>query len=125
MTESILKHLSDPTFTSTIIRLMCDASDAILEVYRSGDINLQHKADASPVTQADLTAHQVLVTGLSTLTPDIPVVSEEDPASLDIPKHHHTFWLIDPLDGTKEFISRNGEFTCNLALISDQLPVYG
>ena len=125
MTESILKHLTEPKFTSTVIQLMWDASDEILEVYQSENISLQHKADASPVTQADLAAHQVLVTGLSALTPDIPVVSEEDPASLEIPKHHQTFWLIDPLDGTKEFISRNGEFTCNLALISDQVPVYG
>jgi 3'(2'), 5'-bisphosphate nucleotidase len=125
MKESILKHLTDPKFTSRITQLMWDASDAILEVYQSEDINLQHKADDSPVTQADLAAHQVLLNGLSTLTPDILVVSEEDPASLKIPKHHQTFWLIDPLDGTKEFISRNGEFTCNLALISDQLPVYG
>ena len=104
---------------------MWDASDAILEVYQSEDINLQHKADASPVTEADLAAHRVLVNGLLALTPDIPVLSEENPASLDIPKRHRTFWLIDPLDGTKEFINRNGEFACNLALISDQLPVYG
>lgn len=71
-----------------ITRLMWDASDAILKVHQSENINLQHKADTSPVTQADLAAHQVLVTGLSTLYPDIPVVSEEDPASLDIPRHH-------------------------------------
>ena len=125
MTESILKHLTDLKRTSRIIQLMWDASDAILKVHQSENINLQHKADTSPVTQADLAAHQVLLNGLSALTPDIPVVSEEDPASLDIPKHYHTFWLIDPLDGTKEFVSRNGEFTCNLALISDKLSVYG
>ena len=125
MTESILKHLTDPKFISTVTQLIWDTSDAILEVYRSEHINPQYKADDSPVTKADLAAHELLLNGLSALTPDIPVVSEEDPTSLDIPKHHHAFWLIDPLDGTKEFISSNGEFTCNLALISDQLPVYG
>jgi len=110
---------------SQIIQLMWEASDVILEVYESENINLQQKVDASPVTQADLAAHQVLVNGLAEFTPDIPVVSEEDSQSLDIPRQHQTFWLIDPLDGTKEFIHRNGEFTCNLALISDQRPVYG
>ena len=110
---------------SQIIQLMWEASDVILEVYESENINLQQKVDASPVTQADLAAHQVLVNGLAEFTPDIPVVSEEDSQSLDIPRKHATFWLIDPLDGTKEFIRRNGEYTCNLALISDQRPVYG
>lgn len=110
---------------SKISQLMWAASDAILEVYHSDDIGLQQKADASPVTEADLAAHHILVKGLESLAPNIPVVSEEDPHSLEIPKHHKTFWMIDPLDGTKEFVQRNGEFTCNVALIDQQETVYG
>ena len=104
---------------------MFEANDVILEVYQSENINLQQKSDASPFTQADPAAHQVLLNGLAELTPDIPVVGEGDSQSLDMPRQHQTFWLIDPLDGTKELIHRNGEFTCNLALISDQRPICG
>ena len=83
------------------------------------------KDDQSLVTKTDLAAHHVLVTGLSGLTPDVPVVSEEDPDSLKIPETHSRYWLIDPLDGTKEFIQRNGEFTCKLALIESNRTVFG
>ncbi|MFY0678031.1 MAG: 3'(2'),5'-bisphosphate nucleotidase CysQ [Neptuniibacter sp.] len=105
--------------------LMKAADQAILEVYQSDDFEMETKGDSSPVTKADLAAHHVLLDGLSQLTPDIPVVSEEDPNSLNIPKTNPTFWLIDPLDGTKEFIKRNGEFTCNLALIENQITTLG
>ncbi|MDA8580990.1 3'(2'),5'-bisphosphate nucleotidase CysQ [Litoricolaceae bacterium] len=125
MSEIAKTVLHNQKVKSQIIQLIWEASDVILEVYQSENVNLQEKADASPVTQADLAAHQVLVNGLAVVTPHIPVVSEEDSQSFDIPRRHRTFWLIDPLDGTKEFIHRNGEFTCNLALISDQRPVYG
>ena len=108
-----------------LISLMWHASDAILEVYHSGDLDTKIKGDESPVTQADLAAHHVLVNGLSQLTPDIPVVSEEDPSSLQIPKSDQRYWLIDPLDGTKEFVNRNDEFTCNLALIDSHKAIYG
>mgnify|MGYP001103482353 CR=1 FL=1 len=105
--------------------LMWKASDAILEVYDSGELNTELKGDQSPVTKADLAAHYVLVNGLSKLTPDIPVVSEEDPSSLRIPESYRRYWLIDPLDGTKEFINKNDEFTCNLALIDSCQTIYG
>ena len=105
-------------------QLMWEASDAILAIYESSDLGITTKDDQSPVTKADLTAHHVLVTGLSALTPDIPIMSEEDPDSLKIPETHSLYWLIDPLDGTKEFIQRNGEFTCNLALIDSNRTVY-
>lgn len=115
----------DSVLFDELIRLMWEASDAILEVYHSGELNTELKGDESPVTQADLAAHHVLVNGLSQLTPDIPVVSEENPSSLQIPKSHQRYWLIDPLDGTKEFINRNDEFTCNLALIDTNKTIYG
>lgn len=115
----------DSALFEELISLMWKSSDAILEVYHSGDLATKIKGDASPVTRADLAAHHVLVNGLSQLTPDIPVVSEEDPSSLQIPKSHRRYWLIDPLDGTKEFVNRNDEFTCNLALIDSHRTIYG
>ena len=92
------------TLLEELTSLMWKASDAILKVYHSGKLNTKIKGDESPVTQADLAAHHLLVNGLSQLTPNIPVVSEEDPSSLQIPESHQRYWLIDPLDGTKEFI---------------------
>lgn len=106
-------------------QLMWQAGDAILEVYNSDDFGTEVKGDNSPVTKADLAAHYVLVDGLEQLTPNIAVVSEEDKDSLAVPRSHSIYWLIDPLDGTKEFIKRNGEFTCNLALIENGRPVLG
>lgn len=109
-------------------RLLCiarEAGQAIMQVYQQSDMAVQSKADESPVTAADLAAHAVLSGALKTLLPTCPVVSEEDEASL---KHHIAkgrFWLIDPLDGTKEFIARNGEFTVNIALIENGYPVLG
>ena len=84
----------DSVLFEELISLMWKASDAILEVYRSGELNTKTKGDESPVTQADLAAHHVLVNGLSQLTPNIPVVSEEDPSSLQIPESHQRYWLM-------------------------------
>ncbi|MFO7705894.1 MAG: 3'(2'),5'-bisphosphate nucleotidase CysQ [Halopseudomonas sp.] len=81
-------------------------------------LTVTDKADASPVTAADLAAHQIIVDGLQRLTPDIPVLSEEDAAiPLAQRRHWQRFWLVDPLDGTKEFIAGSDEFTVNIALI--------
>ena len=96
-----------------------------MEIY-DGDHGVEYKDDKSPLTAADKAAHDVIVAGLRELTPDIPVLSEE---GKDIPygqrKSWQRFWLVDPLDGTKEFIKRNGEFTVNIALIEVQQPVFG
>ena len=108
-----------------ISRLVWDASDAIMAVYKSDAFGESAKADDSPVTAADLAAHRVLVDGLAALTPDIPIVSEEDASSVETGRHSACYWLIDPLDGTKEFINRNDEFTCNLALVEDHRPTLG
>ncbi|WP_374442517.1 3'(2'),5'-bisphosphate nucleotidase CysQ [Stella sp.] len=101
------------------------AGEAILGVY-NGDHGVRAKADASPLTIADELADRLIVAALQALTPDIPVVSEETvetagPAAAGA----HRFWLVDPLDGTKEFIKRNGEFTVNIALVDDGRPVAG
>lgn len=102
------------------------AGDAILAVYRRPAApSVAQKADASPLTEADLAAHHVLVAGLHGLLAGVPVVSEEDDASLAHRLAAGSFWLIDPLDGTKEFIARNGEFTVNVALVRDGEPVFG
>lgn len=97
----------------------------ILAVYGQ-TFEVTRKADRSPLTLADTRAHEVIVRGLRELTPDVPVLSEEDS---DIPyetrRQWHRYWLVDPLDGTKEFVSRNGEFTVNIALIENHAPVLG
>jgi len=101
------------------------AGEKILEIYNT-DFSVEAKDDASPLTAADMASHKTIVAKLQALTPDIPVLSEE---SAKIPyaerSSWHTYWLIDPLDGTKEFIKRNGEFTVNIALIRDGVPVLG
>lgn len=109
----------------TCARLAREAGEAIMVIYRQ-DFTVETKDDNSPLTQADLAAHRILVAGLSALTPDIPVLSEE---AADIPwsqrQHWQRHWLVDPLDGTREFIKKNGEFTVNIALIERGRPVLG
>ena len=99
-----------------------EAGKAILAVY--GSASATAKADGSPVTEADLAAHKVILAGLARDCPHIPVVSEEDAAHRS-PDPAETFILVDPLDGTREFLSRNGEFTVNIALIEGGCPVVG
>lgn len=109
-----------------ISRLAREAGDAIMQVYEGAlPVELQHKTDDSPLTAADLAAHHVIVNGLRALSPDIPILSEEDPQPWDERKAWVRYWLVDPLDGTKEFLRRNGEFTVNIALIEDGQPVMG
>lgn len=108
-----------------VVRIAGDASEAILQVYNS-DFAITHKNDNSPLTAADLAAHEKISRGLEAITPDIPILSEE---SASLPwserKTWQTYWLVDPLDGTREFIKRNGEFTVNIALIHNHKPVLG
>ena len=101
------------------------AGRAILEVYES-DFAVTHKDDASPLTQADLASHRLILDALAQLTPDLPCLSEE---AADIPydtrRTWTRYWLVDPLDGTREFVKRNGEFTVNIALVEEHRPVLG
>ena len=108
------------------IAIARDAAAAILRVYEHA-FDVAHKADASPLTAADLAAHHCIVEGLERLTPDIPVLSEEaaEDAPYDLRRQWPRLWLVDPLDGTREFVKRNGEFTVNLALIDDGSAVFG
>jgi 3'(2'), 5'-bisphosphate nucleotidase len=109
-----------------IRKLVADAGTAILEVY-AGAHDVEYKSDDSPITRADRAAHEVLTAGLRRLTPAIPVLSEEsaDEHAVEVRRHWRELWLVDPLDGTKEFIGRNGEFTVNVALVRDHRPVLG
>ena len=103
-----------------------NAGEAILEVYGTA-FGVEQKADASPVTEADLAAHRVIADGLAERYPEIPILSEESPeqASYEVRRHWPRFWMVDPLDGTKEFIKRNGQFTVNIALIENSQPRFG
>ncbi len=114
------------TLLAEVRRLVGDAGNAILEVYASGH-DVEYKADDSPITRADRAAHEILSAGLARLTPGIPVLSEEsaEEQAFEVRRHWREFWLVDPLDGTKEFIHRNGEFTVNVALIREHRPVLG
>ena len=115
-----LKSLVEP-----VVALAEDAGRAILEVY-STDFEVQSKDDESPLTQADLASNRWIDAGLRSLTPDIPIISEESglPA-FEERSQWQRYWLIDPLDGTKEFVNRNDEFTVNIALIDNHRPVLG
>jgi 3'(2'), 5'-bisphosphate nucleotidase len=109
-----------------VVELAREAGLAILKVYGEVDPAVEYKRDNSPLTQADLASHHVIACGLRSITPDWPVLSEE---SREIPFEQRRgwplFWMVDPLDGTKEFLRRNGEFTVNIALIEKGAPILG
>jgi 3'(2'), 5'-bisphosphate nucleotidase len=108
-----------------IVPIVADAGRAILEVYES-KFDVVAKDDASPLTQADLASHTLIFNALRALTPEIPVLSEESKApDFATRQSWPRYWLVDPLDGTKEFINRNGEFTVNIALIEDHRATLG
>ncbi len=108
------------------IRIARDAGERILEVYSSDDFNVETKNDDSPLTRADTESHRCIMAGLRALDPALPVLSEEG-REIDFATRRawSRYWLVDPLDGTKEFIKRNGEFTVNIALIDNHRPVLG
>lgn len=117
--------MNTPLLFEQLLPIARAAGAAIMEVYQRADVGERHKADHSPVTDADLAAHALLAARLAPLLPDCPVVSEEDAESQQHRTARGRFWLLDPLDGTKEFLARNGEFTVNIALIEDGRPVLG
>ncbi|MCE0828101.1 3'(2'),5'-bisphosphate nucleotidase CysQ [Buttiauxella sp. A2-C2_NF] len=109
-----------------ICQLAREAGVAIMQVYEGQKpLEATHKSDDSPVTAADIAAHTIILKGLQALTPEIPVLSEEDPQTWETRQHWQRYWLVDPLDGTKEFLKRNGEFTVNIALIENGKAVMG
>ncbi len=116
-----------PALLQSVVRIAMQAGEEILSVYRrDGDIVAQSKADDSPLTEADTRAHKLIVWELQVLTPTIPVLSEESAfVAWETRRQWQEYWLVDPLDGTKEFLNRNDEFTVNIALIRDGEAVLG
>lgn len=109
-----------------VMKIAQEAGEATLEIYSRVDPGVTYKKDDSPLTAADLASHERIMEGLGELTPDLPILSEE---GADRPFRERRgwdrFWLVDPLDGTKEFIKKNGEFTVNIALVEDGVPTMG
>ncbi len=114
------------TLLESVLRIAEGAGDKILEVYERDDFETRIKSDNSPLTAADMASHHHIVDALTALTPEIPVLSEESKA---VPFAERAawqrYWLVDPLDGTKEFVARNGEFTVNIALIEGHKAILG
>ena len=108
-----------------IVAIAKDAGDAIMEIY-SKDFTIDYKDDKSPLTEADTKSNEIICQALAKAYPEIPLLSEENKAEeYEVRKNWEYFWLIDPIDGTKEFIKKNGEFTVNIALIHKDTPVLG
>ena len=113
-----------PDHLNTGISAALQAGKAILEIYHSGEFNVEIKDDNSPLTKADKASHDVIMSYLEST--GIPVLSEEGKAiAYEERKEWNQLWIVDPIDGTKEFIKRNGEFTVNIALIENQRPLIG
>ena len=114
-----------PALADALIPTMARAGAAIMQIY-DGAFTVQHKDDNSPLTAADLESQRIILEALTRLTPDIPVLSEESAhAPWAERQHWRSLWVVDPLDGTREFVKRNGEFTVNIALVIDHEPVLG
>lgn len=111
---------------SSVMDISWHAGKEIMKIYEQDQIEVENKSDSSPLTEADRASHRVIVSRLSQLTPHIPILSEEG-KDIDYAERRNweLFWLVDPLDGTKEFIKRNGDFTVNIALIQGGYPVLG
>jgi len=110
---------------SDVKLLSIQAGEAILAFYQK-DFEIKHKSDSTPVTAADMAAHHIIVDGLKKLTPDVPVLSEESAVvDFSIRSLWTHYWLVDPLDGTKEFVKGNGDFSVNIALIVNHKPILG
>jgi len=123
--DELTSLISDrAALTEELRRIALMAGAAIMDHYHS-EFEVIHKEDKSPVTAADRDAEAIILEGLRKFIPDVPVVSEEAAAGGHIPEIGHRFFLVDPLDGTKEFINKNGEFTVNIALIEERIPVAG
>jgi 3'(2'), 5'-bisphosphate nucleotidase len=125
-----MPDLNSPPYLAELLphltALAREAGRAIMTIYKGEQLAVDYKQDKSPLTQADMASHNIMLTGLAQLSPDWPVLSEE---SAEIPFDQRSawrhFWMVDPLDGTREFLSRNGEFTVNIALIEGNTPNLG
>ena len=117
----------DNNLLQQVIAVATAAGDKIMSIYnRKGDFNITLKPDHSPLTEADLAANRTIINGLSTIDANTPILTEETGGpNFSVRRHWTCYWLVDPLDGTKEFINRNDEFTVNIALIQSGVPILG
>ena len=116
--------LAPTSLTKSLVNLALLAGREIMAIYAT-DFSARTKSDLTPVTEADEAAERIILEGLARLDPQTPVISEEAAAAGRVPQVGASFYLVDPLDGTKEFVSRNGEFTVNIAKIENGVPVVG
>ena len=107
-----------------VLAIAADAGEKIMAFYRQ-DYEVTQKQDDSPLTEADMASHHRIVEGLRSLEPKLPILSEEEEVPWEERRNWEAFWLVDPIDGTKDFIKQSGEFTVNIALIEDGVPVMG
>lgn len=119
-------EIFNPVWLESIVDIAVAAGDAIMAIYVTDDFAIDVKTDDSPVTVADVASHNVIVAALAKLTPSIPIMSEESTTiAWGERQHWQSYWLIDPLDGTKEFIKKNGEFTVNIAFVHQGRAIAG
>lgn len=121
---NLIMEINTQVFLELLKPVLRQASDEVLKIYRDKSVDVVEKADQSPLTMADLTSHEIITRALTLLTPDIPIISEESKENSDV-QDVSRYWVVDPLDGTKEFIAGNGEFTINVALVSQHRPILG
>ena len=115
----------DAVLREAVLQLAREAGAAIMQVY-ARDFDVSRKDDHSPLTEADMASHHLISAGLGRLAPQWPLLSEESAAiDWEVRRHWQRYWLVDPLDGTREFIKKNGEFTVNIALVDEGVPVFG
>ena len=119
-----MPNIDREEFTDVALKLSLAAGEKIMEIYQT-DFDVSTKQDASPVTEADVAAEAIILKGLRNAFPDLPIVAEEEAAAGKIPDIGNIFVLVDPLDGTREFLNRNGAFTVNIGLVENGLPVAG
>ena len=119
-----MTQLTDTQLAEALVPAAIAAGEAILKV-RAGSVAVSHKADASPVTEADNAAEAIILAALATIAPGVPVVAEEAVAAGRLPQVDGAFFLVDPLDGTKEFVKGGDDFTVNIALVRDGAPAMG
>lgn len=123
---STLENTTQMALRQSIIEIARLAGAAILHVYHANDLGVEIKSDDSPLTRADIASHKIIVNALAKLDPELPVLSEESSQDEVAQRRNwKRFWLVDPLDGTKEFIKRNGEFTVNIALVENGQALLG
>ena len=121
-----MSNLSDDQLLELAKHAAVTAGNVVLDIYESGDYKSYEKADESPVTSADYKANDIILEILQKQTPDIPIMSEESKNGLLAERAHwDRYWLIDPIDGTQEFVARSGDFAVNIALVENNKPVIG